>query len=149
MTVSSYSAQSIRQLEGLEAIRQLPGMYIGDNQLHGLHHLLYEIISNSVDEILNGHGTSVLVELHEDGSASVTDDARGIPVEWKPESQMSALTQVLTLLHAGGKFREAHNQTQDAYYAGSGGLHGIGAKATNAFSVWLEATVRRYGVAFK
>ncbi len=103
---TTYDARHIKQLAGLEAIRRLPGMYIGNNAGHGLHHLLMEPIDNAVDEILNGHGDTIRVTLHADGSASVQDNARGIPVEYKPEVKLPALTQVLTMLHAGGKFRE-------------------------------------------
>lgn len=146
MTVS-YGAQHIKRLEGMEAIRRLPGMYIGNNSVYGLHHLLMEPIDNGVDEIMNGHGDTIRVVLHGDGSASVWDNARGIPVEYKPEAKMSALTEVLTVLHAGGKFRESGEQ--DAYLSGSGGLHGIGVKATNAFSEWLVVEVRRSGVIYR
>jgi DNA gyrase subunit B len=145
--MSEYNAQHIKKLEGLEAVRRLPGMYIGNNSVYGLHHLLMELIDNGVDEILNGHGDTIKVTLHKDSSASVEDNARGIPVEYKPDTKMAALTQVLTVLHAGGKFREAGEQ--DAYLSGSGGLHGIGAKATNAFSEWLEVEVRRNGVFYR
>ena len=150
MAQGDYDARHIKRLEGLEAIRRLPGMYIGNNNVYGLHHLLMEVLDNSVDEIMNGHGDTIRVTLHEDGSASVWDNARGIPVEYKPEVGTSALTEVLTVLHAGGKFREASGeQGQDAYLSGSGGLHGIGVKATNAFSAWLTAEVRRSGVVFR
>lgn len=143
----SYNAQHIKRLAGLEAVRRLPGMYIGNNSVYGLHHILMELIDNAVDEILNGHGSSVRVTLHGDGSASVGDNARGIPVGYKPGEKMSALTEVLTVLHAGGKFREQGEQ--DAYLSGSGGLHGIGIKATNAFSEWLVVEVRRNGVIYR
>jgi DNA gyrase subunit B len=106
-----------------------------------------EPIDNAVDEILNGHGDTIKVMIHSDGSVSVQDNARGIPIDYKPEIKMSALTEVLTVLHAGGKFREAGEQ--DAYLSGSGGLHGIGVKATNAFSQWLEAEIRRNGVIYR
>jgi DNA gyrase subunit B len=122
-------------------------MYIGNNGLYGLHHILMEPIDNAVDEILNGHGDTIKISLHGDGSVSVQDNARGIPVEYKPDVKMSALTEVLTVLHAGGKFREAGQQ--DAYLSGSGGLHGIGVKATNAFSRWLQVEIRRNGVIYR
>ncbi|MFN8453336.1 MAG: toprim domain-containing protein [Anaerolineae bacterium] len=147
MATTTYSAEHIKRLEGLEAVRRLPGMYIGNNGVYGLHHLLMEPIDNAVDEILNGHGDTIKVTLHGDGSASVEDNARGIPIEYKPDAKMSALTEVLTVLHAGGKFREAGQQ--DAYLSGSGGLHGIGVKATNAFSEWLEVEIRRNGVIYR
>ncbi|GIK43518.1 MAG: DNA gyrase subunit B [Chloroflexota bacterium] len=146
-TTMTYSAEHIKRLEGLEAVRRLPGMYIGNNGVYGLHHLLMEPIDNAVDEILNGHGDTIQVTLHGDGSASVQDNARGIPVEYKPDVKMSALTEVLTMLHAGGKFRE--DGQQDAYLSGSGGLHGIGVKATNAFSEWLVVEIRRNGVIYR
>jgi DNA gyrase subunit B len=147
---TTYSAQHIKRLEGLEAIRRLPGMYIGNDNVYGLHHLLMEPIDNAVDEIINSYGDTIRVALHNDGSASVWDNARGIPVEYKPGAKMSALTEVLTMLHAGGKFREENGeQGQDAYLSGSGGLHGIGVKATNAFSERLVAEVRRNGVIYR
>src|SRR5262245_7127586 len=144
VVTTTYDAQHIKRLEGLEAVRRLPGMYIGNNGVYGLHHTLMEPIDNAVDEILNGHGDTIKVILHGDGSASVQDNARGIPVDYKPDVKMSALTEVLTVLHVGGKFREAGQQ--DAYLSGSGGLHGIGVKATNAFSQWLRVEVWRNGV---
>jgi DNA gyrase subunit B len=140
---NGYTSESIQQLEGLEAVRKLPGMYIGNNSKYGLHHILKEIFSNAADEVMNGYGALIRVVLEADGSATVWDDGRGIPVEWKSGSGMSALTQVLTVLHAGGKF-EGGNA-----YASSGGLHGVGAKAANAMSRWLTATVRRGGLLFR
>lgn len=147
MTTTTYSAEHIKRLEGLEAVRRLPGMYIGNNGVYGLHHILMEPIDNAVDEILNGHGDTIKVTIENDGSVTVDDNARGIPVEYKADAKMSALTEVLTVLHAGGKFREEGQQ--DAYLSGSGGLHGIGVKATNAFSEWLEVEVRRNGVIYR
>ncbi len=149
--MSNYDAKHIKQLKGLEAVRRLPGMYIGNNNLYGLHHILMELIDNAVDEILNGHGDTVRVALHGDGSASVWDNARGIPVDYKPGIKMSVLTEVLTVLHAGGKFREEEQDvgSEQAYLSGSGGLHGIGIKATNAFSEWLVVEVRRNGVVYR
>ncbi len=143
----TYDAKQIKQLEGLEAIRRLPGMYIGNNSVYGLHHILMELIDNAVDEIMNGYDDTITVIIHPDGSAGVADNGRGIPVEYKPDTKVSALTQVLTMLHAGGKFRT--DGEQDAYLSGSGGLHGIGIKATNAFSGWLTVEVRRNGVIFR
>jgi DNA gyrase subunit B len=138
-----YTSDSIKQLEGLEAVRKLPGMYIGNNSKYGLHHILKEIFSNAADEVMNGFGTTIRVILEADGSATVWDDGRGIPVEWKADAGMSALTQVLTQLHAGGKFEGG------SAYASSGGLHGVGAKAANAMSRHLTATVRRGGLLFR
>ena len=94
MTTTTYEAKHIKKLEGLEAIRRLPGMYIGNNSVYGLHHLLMELIDNAVDEILNGYGDTITVNIHPDGSASVADNGRGIPVEYKPDTKVSALTQV-------------------------------------------------------
>jgi DNA gyrase subunit B len=145
---AQYSAEQIKQLDGLEAVRRLPGMYIGNNSVHGLHHLLNEIIDNSVDEHLNEYGDRIIVVIEPDGSVAVTDYGRGIPPEYKPSSEMSALTEALTKLHAGGKFR-GEDEDVDAYLSGSGGLHGVGIKATNAFSEWMVVTVRRWGVSFR
>ena len=140
---NGYTSESIKQLEGLEAVRKLPGMYIGNNGKYGLHHILKEIFSNAADEVMNGYGSLIRVILEADGSVTVVDDGRGIPVEWKKDTGMSALTQVLTVLHAGGKF-EGGNA-----YASSGGLHGVGAKAANAMSRWLTVSVRRGGLIFR
>jgi DNA gyrase subunit B len=147
VAITTYGAQNIKRLEGLEAVRRLPGMYIGNNGVYGLHHILMEPIDNAVDEILNGYGNTIKVIIHGDGSVSIQDNARGIPVEYKPDTKISVLTEVLTVLHAGGKFREAGQQ--DAYLSGSGGLHGIGVKATNAFSHWLQVEIRRNGVIYR
>jgi DNA gyrase subunit B len=148
---ATYSAQDIKHLVGLDKVRQLPGMYIGNNSSYGLHHLLKELFHNSADEVMNGYGTLIRVTLHEDGSATVWDDGRGIPVEWvdepggngDPPIKMSALTKSLTILHAGGKF------SGGSAYASSGGLHGVGAKAANAMSQWMTVTVRRGGLIFR
>ncbi|NLG97003.1 MAG: DNA topoisomerase IV subunit B [Chloroflexi bacterium] len=139
-----YSADQIVELEFLEAVRRRPGMYIGNNNLHGLHHILLEVLDNSVDEAMMGYATTIQVIIAKDGSVTVTDDGRGIPVEYKPESGMSALTQVLLKPHAGGKFGG-----DGAAYSSSGGLHGIGIKTTNAFSEYLEVEVCRYGLVFR
>ncbi|MFW5942999.1 MAG: DNA gyrase/topoisomerase IV subunit B [Chloroflexota bacterium] len=140
---NTYTSESITKLKGLEAVRKLPGMYIGNNSKYGLHHILKEIFSNAADEVMNDYGSCIRVTLHKDGSVSVWDDGRGIPVEWKADMGMSALTQVLTELHAGGKFEGG------SAYASSGGLHGVGAKAANAMSTWLVASVRRGGLIFR
>ncbi|GAB4495524.1 MAG: DNA topoisomerase (ATP-hydrolyzing) subunit B [Anaerolineales bacterium] len=137
-----YSADQIVQLEFLEAIRRRPGMYIGNNSSHGLHHLLLEVMDNAVDECMAGYASRILVTIEKDGTVSVDDDGRGIPIEYKPDAAMSALTQVLVKAHAGGKF-------DSSAYSSSGGLHGIGLKATNAFSSFLEVEVRRYGMRFR
>lgn len=144
MAATRYSADQIVELEFLEAVRRRPGMYIGNNNLHGLHHILLEVLDNSVDEAMAGYATRIKVVIEKDGSVFVDDDGRGIPVEYKPDSGMSALTQVLLKPHAGGKFGG-----EGSAYSSSGGLHGIGIKTTNAFSRYLEVEVRRYGLVFR
>lgn len=139
-----YSADQIVELEFLEAVRRRPGMYIGNNNLHGLHHILLEVLDNSVDEAMAGYATTIQVVIEKNGTVVVEDDGRGIPVEYKPDSGMSALTQVLLKPHAGGKFGG-----DTSAYSSSGGLHGIGIKTTNAFSEFLEVEVRRYGLEFR
>ena len=139
-----YNADQIIELEFLEAVRRRPGMYIGNNNQHGLHHILLEVVDNAVDEAMAGFASRIIVKIEKDGTVSVDDDGRGVPVEYKPESGMSALTQVLLKPHAGGKFGG-----DDSAYSSSGGLHGIGLKTTNAFSTFLEVEVRRYGLVFR
>ena len=139
-----YSADQIVELEFLEAVRRRPGMYIGNNNLHGLHHILLEVLDNAVDEAMQGYANYIYVTIENDGTVTVIDDGRGIPVEYKPESGMSTLTQVLLKPHAGGKFGG-----EGSAYSSSGGLHGIGIKTTNAFSEFLEVEVRRYGLVFR
>ena len=135
---STYDARSLSVLEGLEAVRKRPGMYIGSTDSKGLTHLAYEIIDNAVDEALAGHCGHIEVVLHEDGSLEVTDDGRGIPVDVEPRSGLTGVELVLTKLHAGGKFGGAGYKT-------SGGLHGVGASVVNALSARLDAVVRRGG----
>lgn len=139
-----YSAEQIVELEFLEAVRRRPGMYIGNNNLHGLHHILLEVLDNAVDEAMAGYASCIQVIIEKDGAVQLNDNGRGVPVEYKPESGMSALTQVLLKPHAGGKFGG-----DSSAYSSSGGLHGIGLKTTNAFSEFLEVEIRRYGLVFR
>ncbi|MGI8524411.1 MAG: ATP-binding protein, partial [Nocardioides sp.] len=133
-----YDASAITVLEGLEAVRKRPGMYIGSTDTRGLMHCLWELIDNSVDEALAGHAERVDVLLHPDGSAEVRDDGRGVPVDTEPRTGLSGVEVVFTKLHAGGKFGGAS-------YAASGGLHGVGASVVNALSSRLDVAVDRGG----
>ncbi len=135
---SQYGAEQITVLEGLEPVRKRPGMYIGNTAEAGFHHLLWEVVDNGVDEAMAGFAKTVEVTLHTDGSATIRDDGRGIPVETHKQTKKSSLETVLTMLHAGGKFGGGG-------YKVSGGLHGVGVSVVNALSEWLKAEVRRDG----
>ena len=139
MASANYTAKDITVLEGLEPVRKRPGMYIGGVGSAGLHHLVWEILDNAIDEAMNGYASNIRVTLHADGSSiTIEDDGRGIPVDKHPTTKKSALEVIFTVLHAGGKFEHGSYKT-------AGGLHGVGASVVNALSKELVATVKRDG----
>ena len=140
---ATYTAKDMVHLEGLDHVRLRPSMYIGGTDAKGLHHLIWEIVDNSIDEYMNGHATSIQVTLHKDGrSCTVTDNGRGIPVDIHPKAKIPGVQLILTELHSGGKFGNGK-------YLHTGGLHGVGASVVNALSKDLVATIHRDGFEYR